>query len=283
MWPFLGWSLRVMKIFCTAVIDLLKLTYNRKTEEKILNYSHNNKKCLESLPLDMKIQQMLDFAEELTSQTKWRILHFTLSPVVHDKFICQAAFANKTTPLPPSPFFCCTEPRGTTWKGVCFQSNLTLASEQPSATVGKNERVKLYRSASGTSGGSHDAKNSQTCPADDLVHWSCCAGLTQAGYQWQEGSGRRVSTSGGLRRAGQWGRALLQGSPWPGFACGNYAGAWSVTRPLFWLAVWEGESAISDWCISTCCQLAVCSAKQGVKTRDKNMACLFFCVCCVVY
>lgn len=225
---------------------------------------------------------MLDYAEELTSQTKWRILHFTLSPVVHDKFICQAAFANKTTPLPPSPFFCCTEPRGTTWKGVCFQSNLTLASEQPSATVGKNERVKLYRSASGTSGGSHDAKNSQTCPADDLVHWSCCAGLTQAGYQWQEGSGRRVSTSGGLRRTGQWGRALLQGSPWPGFACGNYAGAWSVTRPLFWLAVWEGESAISDWCISTCCQLAVCSAKQGVKTRDKNMACLFFCVLCCV-
>lgn len=62
----------------------------------------------------------------------------------------------------------------------------------------------------------------QPCPADDLVYRRR---LTGAGNQRQEGSGGRVSAAGGLRWAGQRGRALLQGSPRLRSGGGNRGGA----------------------------------------------------------
>lgn len=94
-------------------------------------------------------------------------------------------------------------------------------------------------------GGSLRCQNSQTCPADDLIHGSCRAGLSHVGTQRQEGAGGRVSASSRLGRTGQRGKALLQGSARTSFAGRDHAGAWSVghpVHPLLWLSAMEGDS-----------------------------------------
>lgn len=64
--------------------------------------------------------------------------------------------------------------------------------------------------------------NVQSRPADDLIDGP---GLTRAENQWQEGSRRKIPAPGRLRRTGQRGRALLQGSARPRSAGGNRVGA----------------------------------------------------------
>lgn len=157
-----------------------------------------------------------------------------------------------------------------------------------SDTVGEKERVKSEIGVwVGLAAGSHDAKTHRRVPR-------MTSSMDPAALDWLRlgTSGRRVRGGGFLRRA-DWagrdseevlcsrvrrGRGLLEGT---------------TLEPGLWHARSSGslcgKERMNEWCISTCCQLTVYFAKQGVKTRDKNMAwvrlypscCLLLCKMCL--
>lgn len=179
-----------------------------------------------------------------------------LSFVVHHKFMklvsqmnYSAAYSHKAS-VEKEPVF--------------KASSLCLCTT--SETVGGNENAKRQTGVwVGLVEFPRCQKNSQACPADDLFYGAWCNGLTWAWNQRQEDTGGRVSASGRLCRAGQGGRALLQGSARTRFVGGDHVGARSVTMPFFWLPVMGRReySTVDEWCISTCCQLAAQDAQPN--------------------
>lgn len=97
--------------------------------------------CSASLPLDLKIQYLLNLAEELVFHRKRGTLHtITLSATVHDKFICEVGFTNETSITPPHYSAAQSHKAQVERESVFRVISLCLCTT--SETIWENERVK---------------------------------------------------------------------------------------------------------------------------------------------
>lgn len=133
-----------------------------------------------------------------------------------------------------------TSPRSMSWKGSVFK-DISLCLCITSEEVGRKRGC----------GGLGFPKHSQACPSNDFLDGSCRTGLAGAGNQRQQGPGGRVPAPGRLCRSGQGRGALIKRSARTRFAARENVGAWSETRPLFWLPEWKDRWI--NGCMAACC------------------------------
>lgn len=228
----------------------------------------------------------LNFAEELTFNMKGKLsgtlYSITLSPAVHDKFTCEVGFTPETSiPLHTHTYSAAQSHKAQVERESVFKV-ISLCLRTTSETVGENERVKKQDRRLGGVGGAPmmlkltDVSHGWPHPWIPL-RWTDSDWEPVAGGCGEEGFCVGRTVPGGTARK----------SSAPGFGEAEVCWRrprWSpVCDTLALLAPCAGRrewSTIDERCISTCCQLTVYSAKQGVKTRDKNMAWVRLCPPC---